>query len=220
MHRDRKSYSERKHLYMKRVIAIFFGALLSFSANAQVVVRAENAVFQPTIKRDESGYISCGVRSIVAAPGVEKGKSDFYEFSVNVYVDDLLALIKAGKYSVPYGSKTSLNFKNRVTTLPNPVSFWVAARGQSGRASANKIIKSDTNGFILGSADFRESAEVMYSIASSMPMQFALKYPNQEVEKIVSFKSEKNNEDRDEFMACMKGLRERLQRQLEADEKR
>jgi hypothetical protein len=200
-----------------RIAALLASLSLAIGAQAQTVVNADDAAFQPTLNRDEKGYSSCGVRVIAIVHGVKNEDTEVYDFSVNVYADNLVALMKAGKYLAPSDVKRGYNIEKRKIAMPVPTAFWIASRDQDGIAKMVKISPSEDKGFILGGSDFGQALEVIYATASAKPIQFSLEYPNNKFKRIVAFKAAENAENRAAVFACMDGFKARLQKEVDAN---
>jgi hypothetical protein len=101
---------------------------LPLSANSQVVLNAALTALQPTVMRDDRGFKSCGVRAVVVV-GETVQNMESYDFSMNIYANNLSGMVKAGKYAQAELTKA----KTRGTVIavqPAPVLFWIARADQ------------------------------------------------------------------------------------------
>lgn len=182
----------------------------------QNVIAADNATGQPTVRRDSEGFSSCGVRVVVALLNAKH--IEMYDFSVNVDASIYRGTMKGGKYTIARGPNSALNIEKRKVVLPDPVQFWIVEQSADIPLRPERLGKSDTPGFALGVSDFSQSATMVYALAVGKPIQFAMRYPADRMDRVVSIKVEMQKSDVDAVFDCMDGLSRRIQREVEKDE--
>ena len=185
--------------------SIFVG--LGGNAFGQMLVQADAAFLQPQIRRDDAGFISCGLRAVAVVGGKEWVEA--YDFSVLVTPHVSGGLLKAGKQKLPMASFLKGEKAYR-TVMPAPVKFWIAKESEGKALSPTKILTSESPGFILGIADLTAAWKVVMSIMNGEQMQFAVRYENQPVEVVVTFAKELGEAERKPLEACLRGVYERI----------
>lgn len=179
---------------------------LNRAAHAQTVTNAESTVLQPTISRDSEGFSSCGVRATVIAGAGKHGL--VYDFSVNIYPDTMSGMVKAGKYT--YSAMLS---KNKLSAVqPAPTAFWIAAADQGIALTPFKLIPADSAGFILGGTELVPALETMIDMATGKQMQFALRYEEEKLERVISFAATMPQTDFAALMSCIQGAQSRIEK--------
>lgn len=208
-------------MYVRRMnIGIPLASLLivvaaNSPANAQTLINADSVALQPTISRDAKGFKSCGVRAVVVIANGAAGQ--VYDFSLNLYPDSLAGMVKAGKYSEANLLDRKASAKVRAH-LPPPTSFWIARVDQGAPVTPKTIIKADSPGFILGETDFGPTMEALLDLANGTKMQFATRYKDEPIEKVVSISSKMAQGDLDALNSCLQGLQGRLDAMLKEHE--
>jgi hypothetical protein len=191
---------------MKKLFLV--AALATAQASAQTVVNADNVGLQPLISRDAGGFKSCGVR--VAAMVASGSKVESYDFSVNVQIEPLGSLLKAGKHSVTLRPGQTPSFTS-IVARPAPVGFWIATADQPVPLTMTHAMPSDTPGFVMGVGDFTEGAKVLLRAVNGEQMQFVVRYKNDPaVERIVSFAQTMGEPDISTMNSCLQGLMVRM----------
>jgi len=69
-----------------------------------------------------------------------------------------------------------------------------------------KVIPAEDKGFILGDADVVNTMNTVLAIAKGSPIQFAMQYKDEKVERIVSFSAPLNDADYSTLLRCFEGL--------------
>jgi len=192
---------------IENMLKIIFTLLFFVSINAQagIVYNAIKATPQVAMSRDSTGVTSCGVRVMTL---VEVGdETTWHDFSGSVYRDGIFGLWKAGSYR--YATAKLLKKIPAPGTsirLPAPTGFWIAEAGASSAASMQKVIPAEDKGFILGDADVVNTMNTVLAIAKGSPIQFAMQYKDEKVERIVSFSAPLNDADYSTLLRCFEGL--------------
>ena len=127
------------------LIACIFMAANKVSA--EMVIKADLAVLQAEIGRDEFGFSNCGIRGIVVAE--HSGYVHSYDFSIYIYNIYSVGLLKSGKSRTTkkeWASKKSVG----VTYLPAPSDFWIAKEREGRPLIMQKKIAAENKGFVLG----------------------------------------------------------------------
>lgn len=197
-----------KAFAMARWLAFGAAVLISVPSSAQMVIQADLAKLQPQIKRDESGFSSCGIRAIVM---VDLNNSvDAYDFSMMVGAEIFAGTLKAGKTRT---SKSDIlkGKQSSETVLPAPIKFWIAQENQGKAVTPIKTMPSETKGFILELADIAATTEAIYALAQGERMQFAVRYKDQAVDHVISFSAPLTEAESKPLMSCFDGVIERLQ---------
>lgn len=185
-----------------RLLAIALTFALEEEAAAQILIQADLVALQPTISRDSSGFSACGVRAIVT---VAVGKqADVYDFSVNAYAKSFVGLIKAGKYRASYPLKLGQSLPS--VFFPAPVNFWIAAIDQGAPTSPSKFTAAESKGFILGAVPIEMAFKNILDMAYGRKVQFAIRYPDEKVDKAITFRKNMDDDEREALQLCMDGL--------------
>lgn len=187
---------------------------IATSTSAQNVINADNAAVQPTVRRDDKGFASCGVR--VIAQVILPKEMETFDFSLNLDSAAFLGLLKAGKYFIPGNARIGWDIEKRVTVAPGPSTFWFAEQSADVPLTPLKVAKSDSAGFALGVAEFDRTASTIIAIINGKVVQFAVRYPSENLDRVISFKSDMAQADKDTFFACWDGMRRRLEREVES----
>jgi hypothetical protein len=186
---------------------------LAGSSVAQNVINADSAAVQTTIRRDDVGFVSCGFR--VIAQIIHAKESEVYDFSVNLDAKSVMGFLKAGRYNVPGDSSHGWDINKRKTVMPAPENFWIAPQAGDIVAKPVQLLKSDDAGFVLEIAEFGPTTEVISAMIDGKPIQFALRYPKEKMDRIVSFKTQIKEEDKATFFDCFNGIERRLKKEIE-----
>lgn len=205
---------------MNNLKTIIFYSLFGIcvTASAQNVINADSSSAQATIRRDEKGFASCGIR--VVSQVVMPKEAEVYDFSLNLDGASVMGLLKAGKYMVPGNARQGWNIEKRKTVLPGPKDFWFSERASDIPLKPVKLAKGEDAGFSLGLAEFKPTADVVMAILNGQVVQFALRYPNDKMDRIISFKVDMPKADAETFLDCLSGLQRRIESDLNAAEKR
>lgn len=193
-------------------------ALLTVSASSlgQNVINADSSAAQAIIRRDDAGFVDCGVRVVVQV--VLPHEAEIFDFSLNLTAQGSpLGLLKAGKYTVPGSIATGWNLAKRKPTQFPPSSYWFAEQSADRPLKPFKYAKGEDAGFMLGLAEFEPTAETIFSIVQGERVQFALRYPGDKMDRIISFKAEMDKTDVATFFDCLGGMQRRIKRSLEAE---
>lgn len=192
--------------------ASVFSALLGLAASAaaQHVINADSSKLQATIRRDDAGFSDCGIRGVVQV--VMPKESEVYDFSLNLTADSVLGLIKAGKYLVPGNSRNGWDIEKRKLMPSAPVAYWFAQQAADLRLKPFKYAKAEDAGFTLGLAEFSPTAEVISAMLAGEKVQFALRYPGDKVDRVISFSPVLDKADAETFLACSAGIERRMRR--------
>lgn len=201
---------------MRRQLVALGTALATVCSPAfsQIVVNASMATGQPTISRDDKGFAACGIR--VVAQVAHPKYLEVYDFSINLNGAMVFGLLKAGKYTVAGDAQKGWDIEKRVVPKFGPKSFWFASQSQDKQLKPSKYMSADDKGFTLGVSDFSDTADILYPLMEGHPVQFALRYPADKMDRIIMIKAEMDQDDKNAFSDCMTGLERRLTRSLEA----
>jgi len=182
------------------------------ASHAQNVINADNGSAQATVRRDDAGFQSCGVRAIVQV--LQPKYIETYDFSLNLDGAIIKGLLKVGQYQVPGNARQGWEFGKRKTVMPAPKGFWFAEATSDLPLKPEKSVKAEDAGFALGIADFGQTSDTVMAIVEGKPVQFSLRYPDDKFDRIISFKVEMKDEDKQTFFNCMAGLQRRIERTL------
>lgn len=202
---------------MRRITGAALLFCIAAGGQAQNVIAADAATAQPTIRRDDAGFSACGVR-VVAALFSPKD-AEIYDFSVNIDAAVFMGTMKAGKYSAPRDKKGGWDFDKRRVTLPDPVQFWIAEQSADLPLQASRFGKSANAGFSLGLAEFEKTVPVVLAVAAGKPMQFAVRYPADRVDRVIRMNAQMAQADVDALSDCLDGLERRLVREADTHKK-
>lgn len=194
-------------------------ALLTVSAASvgQNVINADSSAAQATIRRDDAGFVDCGVRVVVQV--VLPNEAEIFDFSLNLTIQSTpLGLLKAGKYTAPGRTATGWNMGKRKPTQFPPSSYWFAKQSADLPLKPFKYVEGESPGFMLGLAEFEPTAETIFAIVQGERVQFALRYPGDKLDRIISFKAEMDGTDVATFFDCLGGMQRRIKRSLEAEQ--
>lgn len=199
------------HSFITYIALTISLALSAVPAHAQTVIRVDHTDLALIVSNDEDGFRSCGVRAMVLAG---EGKHGWiYEFTVGVYPDLLEGLSIAVKYN-----PMDVVSRSKLTAVrPGPTAFWIAAPDRGTRVTLGKLIP-DKPGFIAGSTELMPSLEMVTNIATGKQIQFALRYKNEQADRIVSFAKTMSDADLRTLLACTKGIEGRMMKALDAQQ--
>ncbi len=198
-----------------RMHGIFAASLLTCFCQAsygQALVQAEAAVLQPQILRDGNGFVSCGLRAMASI--AKRGWVEAHDFSVLVDGQALIGLFKAGKKKTSLANALKGNYTND-TVMPAPIKFWVAKETDGKALIPDKVMKSDTPGYIMGPLDFSKSFDVIMGMMAGERMQFAIRYKDEPLDTVISFAAALPESEAAALDACLAGLVGRLQQELD-----
>jgi hypothetical protein len=199
---------------MKKIACCLALLCSAFSSQAQNITNADEATAQATVRRDEEGFASCGVRAIVQV--IQPKEIEAFDFSLTVDAVTLRGLLKAGKYSIPWTGKAGWAFEKKRTVLPAPVDFWIADQAADLPAKKIQSMKSDNEGFLLELAEFLPTQNALAAIAEGRRVQFAVRYPSERFDRVISFKVAMKEEDINAMTDCYNGMQRRMQRLIDA----
>lgn len=204
-----------KNYDIKTLNALFFSVVImaTISAEAQEVIQAQASQMQAQIGRDEKGYNTCGLRSVV----FDEKTTDIetYDFSITLRVGAMYGLVKAGKITTSKSEflKGTNNFK---VVLPSPTKFWIVKESEGKPLLPSKYIAAENPGYILGSTEFTQTWQTIIAMMEGERMQFVLRYPKQKIDTVISFAPGLKQEEGKPLLACLDGLLERLKNEMEA----
>lgn len=184
-------------------VAIALALFGTESAYSQAVIAADNASLQPLIVRGDAGFSSCGVRGVVLVKLVKKYY--LYDFSVSVDASSFHGFMKAGKSVLTAEQIAKLDINNKVHK-ERPKYFWIAEETSGDGLRPLKVMSAENEGFILQLADVAKSTEAMFSIATGKRMNFAVRYPSERLDYVVSFEAELSEREKQLLFACMDGI--------------
>lgn len=189
------------------MIVVRYAAKLLFiivlPAQAQTLIHADSVMLQPQIFRDSKGFSTCGVRaSVVVMDGSE---ADVYDFSINSYAN-FQGLAKAGKYRYSHPAKEAA----KAIVVPPPIGFWIAAVDQGVPTKVEKVLPSESKGFVLGGLQMESALKAILGISYGKTMQFAVRYKSEPIERVISFSKKMDDADIAALQSCLDGLVERM----------
>lgn len=174
--------------------------------SAQNVIKADMASSQPVVSRDEAGFSTCGVRTVVLVERTPPSV-DIYDFSIQYAARQLMGTMKIGKQQA---DSRDLKAKFR-TVRPAPVSAWIA-RETEGKPLQVKILfeSEETPGYVLGHVDTVKGFETMVALASGERMHLLARYKSEKLDSVIAYSAPLSEDDQELFFACTTGLIERL----------
>jgi hypothetical protein len=198
---------------IKKLLTAFIFSIACSAAFAQTVTEAATASLQAQIGRDDTGFNNCGVRAVVMDGDAKLVEA--YDFSIHIRSSMSYGLLKAGKMS---GSMSKIKGPEDLKmVLPAPIMFWVAEEKSPESLRMLKIIPADTKGFILGSGDLLKSYQAIIAIATGQRMQFATRYANQSVERVMAFSAKLSDQEREALSACLDNVIARMRSQAKGE---
>lgn len=201
---------------MSKIIILLLLCISATVVRAQMVIQAEKTSLQPQIGRDDSGFSSCGVRTMVIV--ISGDTIDSYDFSLIIRADAAAGLLKAGKERGSMQRALKGDFKTEVV-VPAPIRFWVAKESEGKAVMPQKIIPAENRGYILAIADLVETVRGIISIIEGERMQFSVRYASQPVDVVVSFAGKMPDIERIPLMACLQGLGDRFSKSVDEKSK-
>ena len=199
----------RKIVVMAGLISSLLSSAQSF---AQTVIKAELAELQPQIRRDDQGFLSCGIRAIVVTDRGDIFES--YDFSIMAGADILFGTLKAGKHRYKKNAAPTQT-KKFTAVIPAPIKFWIAEETSGKALNPRKIMPAESNGYVLEIADFVETVKIIHDIIEGKKMQFAIRYKDEPGDIIVSFSSALPKEEAKPIVACFNGVLQRIDESIE-----
>jgi hypothetical protein len=193
--------------FKRKLYAFLFVALQLEPAAAQMLIQADLALLQPQISRDETGFRSCGVRAVVMSDDTQIVEA--YDFSLMVDARHFVGMLKAGKRITTKAQLLKGDRSNKVV-MPLPIKFWIAREAEGKAISPQKVVPSETKGFILGIADIAQTYEGIFAIIHGERMQFAVRYKEQLIDVVISFVGEMSEVERNSLLICLNGIVERM----------
>lgn len=190
--------------------AALFGATfwVACPAFAQVVIEATTSGIQADVRRDNAGFISCGFRAIVI--DVTQQITETHDFSIAVNAEPLGGLVKAGKLRIKTAD-IGKNPTSRSVVTPEPVNFWIAKTSEGKRVMPAKLFKADNQGFVLGVVEAPDALEIVLAVLEGVPIQFATRYKDQQMDAIVGFTPEVDKPTFAALSSCLAGFMDRVQ---------
>lgn len=185
-------------------------------AKAQMLIPADSAHLQAQIRRDDEGFVSCGIRASVAT--VRDKEVEVNDFSINVDAQLFSGIIKSGKTLTPLSDISKNNYSLK-TVMPQPIKFWIAKDSEGVPTQAANIRKSDTPGYMMGSSDLVKSFEIIYAIIHGEQMQFANRYGSESLDTVISFSAKLSEQELTSINACLGSLIDRMKKEIEKTEK-
>lgn len=141
--------------------------------------------------------------------------AEVYDFSINLNAEMYRGLLKAGRYTVPGSEAKGWDILKKKVAVPGPLYYWFAAQTEGVPLKPEKYSPGHDDGFILSVADFSKTAELIYAINAGERMQFALKYKGDKLDRVVAFKPDLAADDRQAIKACLLGMSERIEAELQ-----
>jgi hypothetical protein len=181
--------------------------LLVSPVHSQVVVQAQIVTLQPQIGRDDTGFVSCGVRAIVMDSKIEF--VEMHDFSLIVRADLFFGMLKSGKRRISKAEMLKGKFPTKAV-MPAPVKFWISKENEGKPISPLKIMQSYDPGYILESADLVGTFAGIVAIIQGERMQFATRYKNESFDTVISFSAKMPEEEFVPLVTCLKGVTDRL----------
>ncbi|CAL63150.1 Hypothetical protein; putative exported protein [Herminiimonas arsenicoxydans] len=197
---------------MVNKVAILLFSLLSSASYGQTVTTADRAGIQVVIGRDESGFSSCGIRTMPMMSSVDG--VEVYDFSIVIYRERFMPLIKAGRFKLT-NKDAQNNIAPKVVT-PAPIKFWVANATEGTPLMATNLIPAETSGFVLGFGDLAASWAAILSIANGDLTHVVIRGKSDEYDHVIAFKAKLQPQDFASLSACLDSLLSELRRDAAA----
>ena len=199
---------------MKTALTVFFLAL-THQASAGMLIETSIALLQPQIGRDESGFNTCGIRAVVSAE--HSGYVHTYDFSINIRHNAAAGLLKSGKSRT---TKKEILAKKRIaaTYLPAPIGFWISKEREGKPLVMEKLVASETKGFVIGHGDFEQSLYMIYNLIGGEKIHFVMQYPTEKTDAVISFGTVLSEAQSESLDSCIQGLLERMLKEAEKEQ--
>lgn len=201
-------------LSLKRIPIILVIVAAPLTCSAQGVIQADAAVLQPQIYRDSQGFSGCGIRAVVQVKEPQTNSFGYFEFSAMLDAGLKRGALKAGKMIAKFDAKAKKMSTPKVV-IPAPIGFWLSGELDGKAARIPKAMPSDSEGYILGTAEIMPTLAAITAMSDGERMQFAMRYQAERLDRVIAFRGTLTSDERIALNNCSAELIDRMLREAQ-----